>query len=100
MPRAPHSSALLAGSPRAKRRVLSTSEIAHPVDAAQQRDVDAVDARDRRERAAVGAPDEGVGGGEIGRGSRGGREPLQRVGDAGEEVGLALERRQVRTRFD
>ena len=59
-------------------------EVAHAVDAVQQRDVDPVDLGDRLERAAVGAPDEGVGGGH--RHRRGGRrrgEPLERVGDAG-----------------
>ena len=69
-------------------------KVAHPVDAAQERDVDAVDARDGRQRAAVGAPDEGFRGVEIGRGRGRRREPLERVGDAGEKVGLALERRQ------
>ena len=49
---------------------------------------------DRRQRAAIGAPDEGFRSVEIGRGRRGGREPLKRHGDAGEEVGLARERRQ------
>ena len=94
MPRAPHSSALLAGSARAKRRGVLDQEIAHPVDAAQERDVDAVDALNRRQRAAVGAPDERFRRVEIGRGGRGGREALERNGDAGEEVGLAFERRQ------
>ena len=43
-------------------------EVAHPVDAAQERDVDPVDPQDGRERAAVGAPDEGFRRVEIGRG--------------------------------
>ena len=37
------------------------------------------------ERAAVGAPDERVRSVEIGRGRGGGREPVERVGDAAEE---------------
>ena len=74
MPRAPHSSALLAGSARAKRLGVLDQRIAHPVDAAQERDVDAVDPQDRGERAAVGAPDERLRSVEIGRGRRGGRQ--------------------------
>ena len=56
--------------------------IAHPIDAAQQRDVDAIDLRHRLQRAAVGVPDEGVGGGEVRRRRRRRGEPLQRLGDA------------------
>ena len=67
-------------------------EIAHPVDAAQERDVDPVDALNRRQRAAVGAPDERFRRVEIGRGRGRRREPVERVGDAGEEgVGSGLE---------
>ena len=43
-------------------------EVAHPVDAAQERDVDPVDAQNGRQRAAVGAPDERFRRVEIGRG--------------------------------
>ena len=56
--------------------------VAHAVDALEQRHVDAVDARHRREPAPVGMPDEGIGGGEIGRGRRLRRQPLERGGDA------------------
>ena len=40
-------------------------DVADPVDAAQQPDLDPVDLGDRLEPAAVGMPDEGVGGVEI-----------------------------------
>ena len=60
MPRAPHRSALLAGRPRAKRWRVLDQKVAHPVDPAQERKIDAVDARDRRQRAAIGAPDESL----------------------------------------
>ena len=75
-------------------------KVAHPVDPAQERDIDAVDVRNRREGARVGAPDEGLGRVEIGfvRGS--GREAIERLGDAAEEVGLALERRQGMIQFE
>ena len=69
-------------------------KVAHPVDPAQERKVDPVDARDRRQRAAVGAPDEGLGRLEIGLRRGSGHSALERVGDAAEEVGLAFERRQ------
>ncbi len=52
MPRAPQRRALLAGSPSAKRSVLSAKRVPHPVDAAQERDIDPVDLRDRRAGAA------------------------------------------------
>ena len=75
-------------------------KVAHPVDPAQERKVDAVDARDRRQRAAVGAPDEGLGRLEIGlrRGRR--RGALKRFGDTAEEVGLAFEGGQGTIQFD
>ena len=75
-------------------------KVAHPVDPAQERDIDAVDVRNRRKGARVGAPDEGLGRVEIGfvRGS--GREAIERLGDAAEEVGLALERRQGMIQFE
>ena len=69
-------------------------KVAHPVDPAKERDVDTVDARDGREGARVGAPDEGLGGVEIGPVRGRGREAIERLGDAAEEVGLALEGRQ------
>ena len=74
-------------------------KVAHPVDPAQERDVDSVDARNGRERARVGAPDEGLGGVEIGFVRGRGREAIERLGDAAEEVGLALERRQGMIQF-
>ena len=49
-------------------------KVAHPVDPAQERKVDPVDARDWRERARVGAPDEGLGRVEIGLRRGRGRE--------------------------
>ena len=74
-------------------------KIAHPVDPAQDRNVDAVDARNGRQRAAVGAPDEGLGRLEIGLRRGRGRVALKRLGDAAEEVGLAFERRQGKIQF-
>ena len=67
MPRAPHSSTLLAGRPAAKRPVLSIEDVADAVDAADQPDIDAVDTLHRLQKARIGGPDEAVGGGEIGR---------------------------------
>ena len=84
MPRAPQSSTLLAGSPSAKRVGVFQQRIAHAIDAAEQRDIDAIDLRHRLQRAAVGVPDEGVGGADIRRRRRRRGEPLQRLADAGE----------------
>jgi hypothetical protein len=57
-------------------------DVAHAVDAAQQVEIDAVDRRDRLEPLALGVPDEGVGGGDVGRRVRRRREALERVGNA------------------
>ncbi len=62
--------------------------VADAVDALEQRQVDAVDLLHRVERAARGAPDESVGGVEIGGGRRRRRKAVERVGDAGEKVVL------------
>ena len=94
MPRAPHSSALLAGRARAKRWVFSTRRSRTRSMPAQERKVDPVDALNRRQRAAVGAPDERLGRLEIGLRRGRGRSALKRFGDAAEKVGLAFERRQ------
>ena len=51
MPRAPHRSALLAGRRAGEALGVLDQKVAHPIDPAQERDVDAVDARNRRERA-------------------------------------------------
>ena len=75
-------------------------KVAHPVDPAQERDIDAVDARNGREGACVGAPHESLGRVEVGLRRSRGREPVERLGDAAEEVGLALERRQGAILFD
>ena len=60
-------------------------DVADPVDAAQQADLDAVDLVDRLEPAAVGVPDESVARVEIGGAALPRREPLQRIGNAMEE---------------
>ena len=59
----------------------------------KQQEVDAVDALDGRERAPVRAPNERFRGVEIGRGRRGGGEPVERVGDAAHEGVGAVGRR-------
>ena len=59
---------LLAGRPRAKRFGVVDQNVAHPINALQQHHLDPVDARDRHQPAALGSPNEGVGGLEIGRG--------------------------------
>ena len=62
-------------------------EVAHPVDALEQRHLDAVDARaPASSRARLRVPDEGVGRGEVGRGGGRRREPLQRLGDPREQA--------------
>ena len=65
--------------------------VAHAVDALEQRHLDAVDVRDRRQ-ASVRMPDKGVGGGQIGRGRVGRRETLQRIGDPRQYVAVAARR--------
>ena len=99
MPRAPHSSALLAGRPRAKRWVFSTRRSRTRSIPRRSRKVDAVDARNRRQRLAVRAPDEGFRHFEI-RLRRGrGRVAFKRLGDAAEKVGLAFEGGQGEIQF-
>ena len=61
--------------------------VAHALDALEQRHLDAVDAFDRRQPPAVRMPDEGVGGGEVGRRHLPRRQPLQRGGDALQQSG-------------
>jgi hypothetical protein len=60
MPRAPHSSALLAGSPVGEARGILDQDIAHSIDALEQTEIDAADARHRR-KPSVRVPDKGVG---------------------------------------
>ena len=87
MPRAPQSMALLAGRPRAKRRVFSSRMVAGAVDAVQQGD----NRRVRRGAPApayaaaarmVRVPDEGVGAVQRQGGRGGGGDAVQRIGDA------------------
>ena len=85
MPRAPHSSALLAGRPLAKRSVFSTS-VSRTRSMPLSSDISTRLTRGTGASRAVRMPDEGVGGGEIGRRRRPRRQPLERVGDALEHV--------------
>ena len=78
---------VVGGQPAREAAGVLDQKIAHPVDAAQEREIDAVDARDGGERPALGAPDEGLRRLEIRRRRMRGREPLERVGDAAEEGG-------------
>ncbi len=73
-------------------------EIAHPVDAFEQRHVDTVDAANRCEVAAFRVPDEGLGGGKVERGRRGWGQPFQRGGDTGEHVRAAIVRHALARR--
>ena len=68
-------------------------DLAQPLHALQQIDIDAADSRHRLEPVAVGVPDEGVGGVEIDRRRRRRRQAFQRFGDA------AQQRRQRRLRM-
>ena len=86
MPRAPHSSALFAGSPRAKRSVFSTSR-SRTRSMPLSSDISTRLTRGTGcEPPRLGVPDEGVGGGEIRRGGGRRREPLQRLGDPLEDL--------------
>ncbi len=85
MPRAPHSMALLAGRPRAKRSVFSTRIVfwrstpcSSPISTRETLGTG-------REMPLLRMPDEGVRAVEVERRRRGGRQPVQRVGDAGEQ---------------
>ena len=87
MPRAPQSSALLAGRPVGEAFGVLDQDVAHPVDALEQRELDPADPRHRLE-PSVRVPDEGVGvveGAAAGRGGRGRgqmrRDGLERAGD-------------------
>ncbi len=82
VPRAPHSSTLLAGSPAAKRRVLSSRMSRTRSIPRNSPSLDAVDLADRLEPAAIGMPNKGVGGIEIDRRRRGWGEAFERIGDA------------------
>ena len=59
MPRAPHSSALLAGYTVGEAFGVFDQDVAHAVDALEQAEIDAVDMRHRRQ-PPIGVPDEGV----------------------------------------
>ena len=91
VPRTPQSSTWLAGRARGEAAGVLDQKVAHPVDAAQERDVDAVDALDGGERAAVGAPDEGFGRVEIGRGAEGGASRSSASAMRAEEGVIELE---------
>ena len=84
MPRAPHSMALLAGRPRAKRSVFSSRMCFCRSTPLQQADLDAGNLGHRREVRRRGVPDEGIRRVEVDRRRRRRRQPLQRLGDAGE----------------
>ncbi len=68
--------------------------VAHAVDALEQRHLDAVDVRHRRQAASVGMPYEGVRAGKIGHDGALRRQPFERVGNAREDV--AVSRRSER----
>ena len=65
VPRAPHNSTLLAGSPAAKRRVLSIRMSRTRSMPAQQVELDAVDLRQPARATALRMPHKGVGGVEV-----------------------------------
>ncbi len=67
--------------------------VAHPVDAADQPDLDAVDAMDRLQEAWIGHPDETIGGFELGLGGQrrrqprhGGNQPVELFREGGSRV--------------
>src|SRR5690349_17773867 len=84
MPRAPHSSALLAGSPRPKRSVLA-SNASRMRSIFEQREGYAVDIGDRNETSCLGMPDEGVARREIRRLGLLRAKPLDGPGDPFEQ---------------
>src|SRR6202042_2171492 len=92
-PRAPQKR-IVGGQATSEALGVLDQKIAHSIDSAQKRKVDAVDARDGGQRGAVGAPDEGLGRLEIGLRGGGGYGALKRLSDAAQKVGLAFERRQ------
>ena len=88
MPRAPQSSALLAGSPRAKRVGIGEQRIAHAVDALEQRKRHAVDRLRRGGRSRVSAcQTKASRRREVGRFGLARSEPLERAGDPLDEAG-------------
>ena len=100
MPRAPHEQRVVGGQAAGEALRVLDQKVAHPIDPAQERKVDAVDVRNRGQRAAVGAPDEGLGRLEIGLRGGSGHVAFERLGDAAEKVGLAFERRQGTIQFN
>ena len=85
MPRAPHSRALLAGRPSAKRRGV-VDRISRTRSMPRSRsDVDAVDLGDRGKAPAGCVPHEGVGGVELGLQTRRRSDPFERIGDPAEQ---------------
>ena len=92
MPRAPHSSALLAGRPRAKRSVFST-RMSRTRSMPLSSDMSTRLTRGTgRELAGIGLPDEGVGGGEIGRLGGGGASRSSAAAMRCEDVGVGRAR--------
>ena len=85
MPRAPHSSALLAGRPLAKRSVFSIST-SRTRSMPLSSDISTRLTRATGASRPSGCQTIGVGGGEIGQGGGRRRQPLERVGDALEHV--------------
>ena len=65
MPRAPHSSALLAGRPAAKRSGVLEQDVANLIDSLQEIEIDPVDLRDLAQAIAGGMPDKGGMGTEV-----------------------------------
>jgi hypothetical protein len=87
MPRAPHSSALLAGARRRSARLgLGDQRIAHAVDAFEQREGYAVDIGDRNETSCLGMPNEGVAHREIRRLGLLRTKPIDGPGDPFEQA--------------
>ena len=87
MPRAPHSSALLAGRPAAKRRVLSSrmSRTRSMPTSSSERHVG--DRRDRAQLVRLGFPDERVGGVEVDRRQGRRRQALDRGHETKQQPG-------------
>ncbi len=78
MPRAPHSKALLAARPLAKRRRVFVQDVAHAVDALEQRHVDPVHPRDRLEMRRPDASTKASAASRSGAGARSARAARQR----------------------
>ncbi len=60
MPRAPHKQRIVGGQPVGKALGVLDQDVAHPIDTLEQADIDAADARHRRQ-PPLRMPDEGVG---------------------------------------